>query len=294
MPRKLPLMFAGVLLIAVAAFAASCGDDEDGGGNTPVATAARTEPAGKIDISGVPELADGVLNIGSDIAYAPIEYVDEATNKPAGLDVDIASAMAEKLGVRAEFTNGSFDGLIPALQAERHDAVMSAMWVNEERLQQVDFVKYFLAGAGIVVPNGNPDNVKGPDDLCGKTVATQEGTTHVDFLTAQSEKCTAAGKGAITITRFNTDPEAVLALVSGQADAEMADYPVAANSARERDSDLDLVETQVEPLPYGIAVRKQSTALRDALQAAFEAIRDDGTYDSILEKWQLQAGALTD
>jgi polar amino acid transport system substrate-binding protein len=307
-PRIFTLLFLTGAL-AVSAFAAACGDDDGGGDEatptaaaaaSPTTAAAGTPASGAIDISGVEELADGTLDIGSDIAYAPIEFLDESTNEPVGLDIDIANALAEKLGVEAKFNNSAFDGLLGALDAERYDAIVSAMTASDERKEQVDFVEYFNAGSGIIVAAGNPKGVATADDLCGLKVAVQEGTVQVDFLVGpegepggQDQKCKDEGKDGIEVLKFPTDPEAVQALLSGQADAEMADFPVAAYSATQNEGKIELIPNyQIEPAPYGIALRKSSTALNDALQEAFDAIVADGTYDEILTKWSLEAGKL--
>ena len=298
---------ASVAMIAVAAFAGGCGDDADAPDSapTPGATASSspaggtTPGSGEIDISGIEELDDGTLDIGSDIAYAPIEFLDETTNEPVGLDIDIANALAEVLGVEASFDNSAFDGLLPALDAERYDVILSAMTASDERKKQVNFVEYFNAGSGIIVPAGNPMGINSADDLCGKTVAVQEGTVQVDFLLGTEDapggldqKCKDDGNEGITVRRFQTDPEAVLALTAGQADAEMADFPVAAYSAEQSDGALEVVPNQIEPAPYGIAVRKGSAELRDALQDAYDEIAENGTLDEILAKWGLEAGKL--
>ncbi len=301
---------ASIALLAVAAFAAGCGDDDDDPDSAPTTGAtSASSPAGdgstpgagsgEIDISDIEELDDGTLNIGSDIAYAPIEFLDEATNEPVGLDIDIANALAEVLGVEATFDNSAFDGLLPALDAERYDVIMSAMTASATRKEQVDFVEYFNSGAGIVVAAGNPSGINSAEDLCGKTVAVQEGTTHVDLLLGTEadpggldQQCQDDGNDGITVRRFQTDPEAVLAVTAEQADANIADFPVAAYTAEQSDGDLMVVPVQIEPAPYGIAIRKSSTALRDALQAAFDEISENGTVDEILAKWGLEAGKL--
>lgn len=305
--RSLALMAA--LVVAATVVGAACGGGTSNADKTataaakapktPAATAAPTKAGAKIDISNVAELKDGELNIGSDIAYAPVEFLDASTNQPTGLDIDIANAMADVLGVKAKFENGSFDGLLPALAAKRYDVIMSAMTASDVRKQQVDFVEYFNAGSGFIVPKGNPQNIQSADDLCGKKVAAQEATVQVDFLVGpadnpggQDKKCKDAGKGGISVLKFGTDPEAVQALIAGQADAEMADYPVAAYSASQSNGKLELIPNQVEPAPYGIAVRKDSTALRGALQQALAAIKASGKYDEILKKWDLEAGKL--
>ena len=305
MPRITMSSIARMAALAVLALsvtaAVACGDDDNDKDKSPTAAATKvaTSAAGNtpaagatIDISGVDELKDGTLTAGSDIAYAPIEYLDETTNQPVGLDIDLANAMAKKLGVEVKFENGTFEGLLPALDAKRYDVIWSAMTVKPERTAVVDFVEYFNAGSGIIVKKGNPGNIQSADDFCGKKVAVQEGTVQVDTLDAQSTKCKAANKDGVTILKFGTDPEAVQALNAGQADAEIADFPVAAYSAQQSNGSLEVLTNQIEPGQYGIAVRKSSTALKQALQKAFDAIKADGTYDQILAKWNLQAGKL--
>jgi len=284
----------GLVALIVAAFAVACGDDDDEDGDDGDETPAATEPAdgtpagGEIEISGVPELEDGTLTVGSDIAYPPIEFIDEATGDPAGLDIDIANALGEVLGVEVEFQNTVFDGLIQELLGERFDIIMSAMSVNPERDEQVDFIEYFNAGTGIIVEAGNPEGIQSAEDLCGLNVAAQQGTIQVDFLESLNETC----DEPVNILQFQTDPEAVQALLAGQADAELADYPVAAYSASQNEGDIELVPTNIDPGPYGIALRPDSDELEDVLQQAFDQIVEDGTYDEILEKWNLTAGSI--
>ncbi len=274
-----------ILAIATLAFAAACGDDDDDD-DSPTATP--TEAADAIDISGVPELADGVLTVGSDIAYAPFEFYEEGTETPDGLDIDLAEALAAALGVEAEFSNTGWDGIIPALETEDFDALMSAMTITDERSAVIDFVAYITVGTGIVVPTGNPDGITGLADLCGKTVAVQVGTIQVDLLEAQNDDCT----DDIDILVFDTNPLAVTDLRTGGSDANFSDFPVAAEDAAQSDGDLEVVDTQIDPEPYGIGVRKGSTELKSALEDALQAIIDDGTYASILANWDLEAIAL--
>ena len=138
-----------------------------------------------------------VLQVGSDIEYAPIEFYKENTQEPQGLDVDLARALGDKLGMTVTFVNDTdFAGIIGALRTGRFDIVMSAMNDTAERRGKgVDFIDYFRAGSAILVQKGNPRQVKGLDDLCGTTVAVQKGTTQdTDILTAQEAKCRTAGR----------------------------------------------------------------------------------------------------
>ena len=292
LPRSLSryfLMLAIPALVAVLAFAA-CDDDEDDGGVTPGAgetPLAGVTPAG-IDISGVPELEDGVLNVGSDIAYAPFEFYQEGTEIEDGLDIDLAEAIADALGVDIVFLNTGFDGIIPALQTEDFDVIVSAMTINDVRQEQIDLVPYITVGTGIVVPTGNPNNIQGLDDLCGLTVAVQVGTIQVDMLNEQNDKCAEP----IDVVTFDTNPLAVEDLRTGGADANFSDFPVSAEDAAQSGGDLEVVETQIAPEPYGIGVRKDSTELNDVIADAIQAIRDSGKYDQILAEWGLESVAL--
>jgi polar amino acid transport system substrate-binding protein len=160
----------------------------------------------------------------------------------------------------------------------------------------IDFVDYFTAGTSILVQKGNPKAIKTLDDLCGKVVALQQGTTSEGIAKAQSTKCTKDGKKAITLQTFDTDPEALLRLKQGASVADLNDFPVAAYNAKTSGggNDFEVVGDQIEAGPYGIGVSKESTQLRDALQAAMAAIIKDGEYQKILEKWNVTDGGVTE
>jgi polar amino acid transport system substrate-binding protein len=285
-PRSLSrfsLLFVVLALAAVLAFAA-CKDDEKETDKTP--STGQTPAA--IDISGVPELADGTLTAGSDIAYAPFEFYQEGTQTEDGLDVDIAKAIAEVLGVDIEWVNSPFDTIRDALNTSEFDVVISAMTITPERQQEVDFVPYLSVGTGILVPAGNPDGIQELADLCGHTVAVQLGTIQETMIDDQNAQC----DQPIEKVTFDTNPLAVQDLRTGGADANLSDYPVALLDSQESEGDLEVVETQVAPEPYGIAVRKGSTELNGVLEEALQAIRDSGQYDDILTKWELGSTAL--
>ncbi len=286
LPRSLGrylLVFAVLALASMLAFAA-CDDDDEEEGVTPT----EGETPAAIDISGVPELQDGALNVGSDIAYAPFEFYQEGTEIADGLDVDMATAIAEQLGVEAEFLNTGWDGIIPALQTEDFDVIMSAMTITDERSQEIDFVAYISVGTGIVVPTGNPNNIQELDDLCGLTVAVQVGTIQEQMLTDQNDEC----DEPVNIVTFDTNPLAVEDLRTGGSDANFSDFPVAAEDAAQAAGELEVVEPQIEPEPYGVGMRKTSTELKDVITDALQAIRDSGKYDEVLAKWNLEAVAL--
>lgn len=245
----------------------------------------------------------GVIKIGTNAEYAPMEY--QEGGKIVGVDPDIAAALGKKLGVEFKFTSGSFDGLISSLNSGRYDVAMSSITdtkARQEGLDEkgkklgpgVDFVDYFTAGTAIYVQKGNPKNINSVDDLCGQTVAVQTGTTYEQMLKDQSKKCTDAGKKKLTLEPFDNDTEAQTRVKSGGAAAGVNDYPVAVDIARKADGGnaFEVVGEQVDAGPFGLAVNKDNKELTSALEAAVNAIIEDGTYKKILEKWGAETGAI--
>ena len=305
LPRTLrnPLLLAVVLSLAALLAFAACGDDEEEEEPTPT-TAAQTPSDGEtpqvIDISGVPELEDGVLTVGSDIAYAPIEFYEEGTQNAMGMDIDLMTAMADILGVDVEFLQvADFGAIVEDLKTQRYDIVMSAISVTAEREAEIDLIPYFgPVGTGILVQSGNPKGIDAVEDLCGLKVAAQVGTYQVIQVEGSAEEGieglnqTTCANNQIQLTTFPQNPEAVQELTLGRVDAELADDPVAAYSVSQSDGAVELAAVGFDAAPYGIGVRKESSALRAVLEAALARIMDDGTYLEILQDWAQEQFAL--
>lgn len=294
----------GAIAVAGALVLTGCGDQTDKSGSSDTSSPSSSAPlADKLpkDIKDA-----GVIKVGSDIAYPPVEYMQ--SGKAVGIDPDIADALGKQLGVKFEFQNGKFAQLIVGLQAKRFNMIMSAMNDTKDRQNGIDsdtgkkvgngidFVDYFTAGTSILVQKGNPKGIKSLDDLCGQVVALQQGTTSEGIAKTQSTKCTKDGKKAIKLQTFDTDPEALLRLKQGASVADLNDFPVAAYNAKTSGGgkDFEVVGDQIEAGPYGIGVSKESTQLRDALQAAVDAIIKNGEYAKILQKWNVTDGAVTE
>jgi polar amino acid transport system substrate-binding protein len=286
----------GALLAMVAGLAlllAACGGNGNGGGTSSGGGGGGLTDLGKKLPTSIQQSKE--IKVGSDIAYAPVEFYKAGTQDVQGIDFDLAQAMAQKLGVKVTFANTTFDGIIPALKANRFDIIMSAMSDTPERQKEVDFIDYFKAGTSILVKKGNPEGIKSLDDLCGRTIALQKGTTQVDVATEQQGKCKSAGKPEIKILTYDKDTDAQLQLRTGRAVADMNDFPVAAYAAQTvgGGNDFEVVGQQIGAGPYGIGVRKDDTQLRDALRQALEATIADGTYAQVLKKWNVSEGSLT-
>ena len=281
-------LFLALAVVLAGFLAVACGDDDEDEGGGEATPAGEETPAAGVT---APELEDGTLQILSDIAYAPIEFYEAGTNEATGLDVDLADALGEKLGVEVEFINTGFDGIIPALLAGDGDVIMSAMTITTEREAEIDFIPYINVGTGTLVAAGNPEGIAALEDLCGLTVAVQEGTIQQDMLDElNAGDCS---DNQMEVVTFDQNPLAVEELRVGGADAVLADFPVALNDANESDGELEVVGDQFPTLmPYGIGLSKESTELKSALEDALQEIKDDGTYESILAEWGLESAAL--
>jgi polar amino acid transport system substrate-binding protein len=290
-----------VRLVAIGAASAAllilpaCGSSKNGSSSATSSSSAAPSASADASIAAMVPAAyksKGHIDVGSDVSYAPVEYFDE-NEKAIGIDPDLATALGQKLGLKFVFHNATFDGLIPAVKSKRYDIVMSAMSDTKERQASLDFVDYFNAGTSILVKKGNPDKIQSLDDLCGKTIAIQRGTTQEDVANQQQAKCPAGKK--INILTFSTDTDALTQIKSGRAVADMNDFPVAAYNAKTSSggNDFQVVGQQISAGPYGIGFRKDDTQLRDAVQAALKALVADGTYQQILQKWNVTQGSLT-
>lgn len=236
----------------------------------------------------------GKIVVGGDIAYAPMEYYDEDGTTILGFDKELTDILSEQLGVPFEWNNVVFDSLITQLNSGRIDIIVSGMSDNEERQQEIDFVDYYMAGAVLLVPKGNPEGLTGIEDLCGRTIAVQRGTVQEGYAQDQSATCEAEGQVPIEILSFDRETEAMLQVKNGRAVAGMQDYPVAAYNARVSGGgeDFEVVGDQVQAGPMGIGVSKDDTELRDAIQQAVQAAIDGGEYGELIEKYETPLGAV--
>lgn len=234
----------------------------------------------------------GVIRVGTDASYAPASFFGPDGRTIVGFEPDLAAAMGQVLGVRFKFVNIDFTTALTRLNRNQVDAVISAMTDTAEREKQADFVNYFTAGTAILVQRGNPRGVSDIGDLCGKTVAVEEGTVQVDLLTRSQRSCEGA---TIHVTTYSTNSDALLQLRTGRAAAVLNDYPPAAYTATDEKTrgHFQLASnTQYEPGPYGVAIARTRTDLRDVLRDTLDKLMRSGDYAEVLHRWGVGEGAL--
>jgi polar amino acid transport system substrate-binding protein len=301
-----------VLVLALAVVAvllvAGCGSSSSSSSTSPTPAASGSTATGgwtEADLAAIqadPALKSGLpagmtsIRVASDIPYPPWEYYDPATSKnPAGFDFDLSQAIAKKIGVPASFNQTPFDSIILSIKGGKNDMIMSDMYDNAEREGEgVSFVDYAFDGTSILVKKGNPNGISTLDDLAGKTVACESGTTQQAFLQKQNKDFTAAGKTPMKILALPNQPAALLAVTSGRAVGDLTDHSTASYIAQTTNdgNTFEVVADPQFPNGYdpqmvGIGIVAKNTQLIDTVQKALQALIDDGSYAKIIAKYGL-------
>jgi len=233
----------------------------------------------------------GKIVFCSDISSPPIEFMD-ANNQPTGSDIALGNAIAAQLGLEAVWSNIPFSGLIPALQAGNCDAIMSQLFDKPARREVINLVDYMNSSQSILVASGNPKHIQTLDDLSGLKVAVEDGTTIQTILTTQNDTLKKANKPLIDIVVFPKDTDALQQLQIGQVDAYGTTLETAAYYIEKTPSTFEVAGQPFGQILTGIGVVKTNTALTDAIQTAFNALKANGTYLQILTQFGIQGDAL--
>ena len=216
----------------------------------------------------------GTLRMGTNATFPPYEFVGDDGNVQ-GIDADIAAAIADKLGMKLEITDMEFDSLIPALQSDTIDVALAGMTVTPDRQENVDFSDSYAKGVQVIIVKDGSD-IASPDDLEGKSIGVQTGTTGDIYFTDDY--------GQEHVKQFNNGPLAVAALVNGQVDCVVIDQEPAKNYVA-ANSGLKILDTAYADEDYAIAIKKGNTELLDKVNGALKELQDDGTVQSIVDKY---------
>ncbi|WP_053385039.1 ABC transporter substrate-binding protein [Leucobacter celer] len=223
----------------------------------------------------------------------PNIYYDE-NNELIGVEIDLANALAENLGLQTSLAEYAFAGLIPALQAKQCDVIMGSLYIKPEREEIANFVPYLYSGTGVGVAKENPRNVTGNDDsLCGLKVVAITGATGAAAADTRSEACEAAGKAPLNITLIDEGATAVQQVLTGQQDAFIDTSEIMGFYGQQSDGAITLVGEVSDKIRIGAATLKDNTELNEALAEAFQTMIDDGTYHAILEEWDVTGNDIT-
>jgi polar amino acid transport system substrate-binding protein len=260
---------------------------------TPAPTLVATVPQSEL-------IFQGKLVICDDMPVPPYSQFD-AQGTPSGIDPDMGTEIAKRLGLQAVILNVVFNTIIPAVDSGKCDIIMSAMNINPTRQKAIFQIPYAQEGGAWVVAKGNPANILKDTDLCGKKVAVQTGTTHTDEVLGIGYKlgsgydqiCQKAGLPVINLQQYAKDQDAFLALISGQVQANLDDSATAAVNVAAHSDVVELsVLAPVGQEPQGIGVALNHPNLKAAVEKVLQSMVADGTYKQFFVKYGYTAGAL--
>ena len=285
-----PRLSLGLAVLALA----GCGSSNSSS-TSSTSSAASTTPATDSKVAALVPAAvksSGTLSVAADASYAPNEFVGSNGKTVEGMDADLAKALAQVMGLKAKVVNATFDSIIPGLAAHKYDLGMSSFTDTKEREKTVNFVTYFSAGTSFYEKASGGPAITDLSSLCGTTVAVEKGTTQQADSTGQSKKCTSAGKKPVKVLTFTDQNGANLAITSGRAQVGMADSPVADYQVKKSNGQFKVVGKPYGTAPYGIALPKD-LKLQQPVLDALKVLISNGQYTSILKKWGIEDGAIT-
>ncbi|GAA0777336.1 amino acid ABC transporter substrate-binding protein [Castellaniella ginsengisoli] len=242
----------------------------------PLLAAAPAAQAATDDLAAIQKA--GVLRIGTEGTYAPFSYHDTKDNQLVGFDVDIARAIAKQLGVKAEFVEGKWDGLIAGLDVNRYDVVINQVGISPERQAKFDFSKPYISSAAALIVREDNDTIHSFADLKGKRSANTI-TSNFGKLAQRS------GAEVVPVQGFN---DSIALLTSGRVDATVNDLLSFLDFKHQQPkAKVKVVATDnsAEFGQSGVLMRKNQPALKAAVDKALDALRADGTYKQISERY---------
>lgn len=274
------------LLALAAVLVTGCGAQRS---ESPLSQACQEAARGETGESGGAPLPDitlperirqaGKIVIGMDTTYPPMEFVCDDGRTYVGFDVDLARALAAKMGVEVEFVSVNWDGIVPGLLSGRYDAILSSMTITEERLKEIDFVEYAQMAQVFVTRKDRPP-IRTEKDLAGRVIAVQAETTSQYWV----EKLPPEYQPK-ELRKFVDNNAVYLEIQTGRADGAVTDEPVGRYFASYYKDVMEVTGLAVDPEPVGIGIRKDDPELKAAFEKALAALKADGTLDRLMQKW---------
>ena len=284
MKKLTALMLSSAMMLSLAACGGSASTDtassEAASSEAVSSEAASTEEAASSEAEAAADAAElttvtaGKLTMSTNAAFPPYEMTTDSGDFE-GIDVEVAGAIAEKLGLELQVDDMDFDAALLAAQNGKSDIVMAGVTVTDERQKVMDFSDTYAEGIqSIIVPEDS--DIATVDDLSGKTIGTQRGTTGYIYCTDDF--------GEDNVIAYDNGLTAVQALNNGQVDAVVIDN-APAKSFVEANPGLKILDTAYAQEDYAIGVAKGNTALLDAINGALEELQADGTLQAIVDKY---------
>ena len=280
MKKLTALLLGAAMVLSLAACGGTASSSEAAssseGASSEAASSEATSEAAAGELTTVPP---GVLTMSTNAAFPPYEMTaDDGSFE--GIDIEVAQAIADKLGLKLQVDDMDFDAALLAVQNGKSDMVMAGVTVTDERKAVMDFADSYATGIQVVIVPEDSD-IASIDDMQGKMIGVQRGTTGDLYCSDTVEN---GGFGADHVTAYDNGLTAVQALMNGQVDAVVIDNAPAQEFV-EANPGLKILDTEYANEDYAIGVKKGNTQLLNALNGALEELKADGTVQSIIDKY---------
>lgn len=269
-------LVSAFLALSLMLTAAACTSGTDNPSSTTNA-GGTTSPNGT-----VLTIKEGVLQVGMEMTYPPMEYMDTDGATPIGFDVEFAKALGEELGLKVELVDTAWDGIFASLDSNRYDCVISAVSITPDRIESYNLSKPYVANKLCIVTSKNL-GIKEPKDLAGHSVGVQTDTTSdhymVDLIKSGVEV------KADSLYRYDSIMQCFEELKNGRLDAVMVDSVVAAYYIGEDSDKFSIVWENDEAEPMAICMKKGNDVLTEKINAAIDSLYASGKVREIAEKY---------
>jgi polar amino acid transport system substrate-binding protein len=227
----------------------------------------------------------GTLIIGTEAAYVPYEFFKDG--KIVGYDPDITELMVAKLGIKAQFIDTAWNGIIPALYARKFDCIISGMTITKERTEKILFSMPYADASNMILLRANEASIKAAEDLSGKTIGVQLGSAAANIAKVFENKLKSAGKPGYTeVKQYEHYPEAYQDLINKRIDAVINSRSTMLVVMRDAPGKFKMIPGISEITAYfGMGFRKEDGALRDFVNTQLASMKSDGTLAKLQDKW---------
>ena len=272
MKKITALMLSSAMMLSLAACGGSASTDAVS--SEAVSSEVASSEAATSEAAELTTVNAGKLTMSTNAEFPPYETTTDS-GELEGIDIDVAAAVAEKLGLELQVDDMDFDAALLAAQNGKSDMVMAGVTVTDERLKVMDFSDTYAEGIqSIIVKEDSP--IASPDDLADKMIGTQRGTT--GYLYCSDDF------GEDAVVAYDNGLTAVQSLNNGQVDAVVIDNEPA-KAYVESNPGLKILDTSYAEEDYAIGMNKSNTALLEAVNAALEELKADGTLQAIVDKY---------
>ncbi len=280
MKKLIAVLLAGLMCASLAA----CGSKTEEPAQAPAETEAPAQEGQDAEAPAETEapaessaevktVTEGVLTMGTNAAFPPYEFYEG--EEIVGIDAEIAGLLAEKLGLKLEIMDMDFSAIVTSVQTGGVDIGLAGMTVTEERLENVNFTNSYATGVQVIIVKEDSE-IASADDLEGKLIGVQEGTTGYTFCSEDF--------GEENVLAYTNGATAVQNLINGSVDCVVIDQQPAISFV-EANEGLKILETEYVIEDYAAAVAKENTALLEALNTALDELIEDGSIQAVLDKY---------